>query len=125
MPNPAKELILTPLLPDRLHGCSDARVGMPEHLCRRRRILLEVIDSGPGVPDEIAPRIFDRYVHRDQAPLLTGSVGLGLSIARLLVEGMGGKLTYARVKDLSIFELRLALISVAQPDAPTSLVVAV
>ncbi len=71
--------------------------------------VIEVVDSGPGVPQEIRSRIFERYVHRGQAPLLTGSVGLGLSIARLLSERMGGTLAYRRTVDLTVFELRLPL----------------
>lgn len=73
--------------------------------------VIEVIDSGPGVPPEIRSRIFERYVHQGQAPLLTGSVGLGLSIARLLAEKMGGSLTYRRTKDFTVFELRLPLVA--------------
>lgn len=49
-----------------------------------------VIDSGPGFPPELLPRLFTKF-HRasDNHP---GGVGLGLSIAKGFVEAHGGKL---------------------------------
>jgi signal transduction histidine kinase len=55
-----------------------------------------VVDDGPGVPDEIAGRLFERYIHDGRRALLAGSVGLGLNIARSLAEAMGGSLEYSR-----------------------------
>lgn len=81
--------------------------------------VIEVIDSGPGVSAEISARIFERYVHRGQAPLVTGSVGLGLSIVRLLAEGMDSTVSYRRTTDLTVFELRLPLVQTR--EAPKSL----
>ncbi|CAN5741821.1 hypothetical protein BH18ACT6_BH18ACT6_12240 [soil metagenome] len=81
--------------------------------------VIEVIDSGPGVSAEISARIFERYVHRGQAPLVTGSVRLGLSIVRLLAEGMDSTVSYRRTTDLTVFELRLPLVQTR--EAPKSL----
>jgi signal transduction histidine kinase len=55
--------------------------------------ILEVQDSGPGVPEWARQRIFDRYYRADAAgwPDLTGS-GLGLSISKWAVEANGGTL---------------------------------
>jgi len=69
--------------------------------------VIEVIDDGPGVSDEVGVRLFNRYVHRDGAAVVQGSVGLGLAIARSFAEGMDGQLTYLRVDDLTIFEVSL------------------
>ena len=54
----------------------------------------EVRDSGPGIPDEARPRIFDRFYHGGDAT--AGGSGLGLSIARGAVEANGGRLTLER-----------------------------
>ncbi|NNF09524.1 MAG: HAMP domain-containing histidine kinase, partial [Acidimicrobiia bacterium] len=55
---------------------------------------ISVMDDGPGVPDELVQRLFSRFLHQGETPLTTGSVGLGLFIAGMLAETMGGELTY-------------------------------
>jgi two-component system, OmpR family, sensor histidine kinase ChvG len=51
-------------------------------------------DSGPGVPTENLPRIFDRYFSHRSAPQISDSpgshFGIGLWIARRNVEALGG-----------------------------------
>jgi signal transduction histidine kinase len=55
---------------------------------------IRVSDDGPGVPPEHAPRIFDRFYRADASrSRTTGGAGLGLAIARQLVELHGGTLT--------------------------------
>jgi len=55
-----------------------------------------VADNGDGVPREIEERLFQRFVHRGSLVTAPGGVGIGLSIVRALVEGMGGTIDYAR-----------------------------
>jgi signal transduction histidine kinase/ABC-type cobalamin/Fe3+-siderophores transport system ATPase subunit len=52
---------------------------------------VEVADRGPGIPPEIAPRIFEPRVRADAG----GGAGLGLPIARGIVEAHGGTLVAA------------------------------
>src|SRR5690606_15904522 len=55
-----------------------------------QRLSIEIGDSGPGIPEEELPRIFDRYYqHRDGS---SPRAGLGLSIARAGVENHGGRI---------------------------------
>jgi two-component system NtrC family sensor kinase len=54
------------------------------------RLLLDVVDSGPGVPATLRSRIFEPFFSTDS---VSGS-GLGLAIARSLVRGRGGDLVY-------------------------------
>ena len=68
-----------------------------------------VVDDGPGVPPEIADRLFDRFVHDGRHALLAGSVGLGLNIARSLAIEMGGALEYRRDGALTVFTFSLPL----------------
>ncbi len=65
-----------------------------------------VMDDGDGIPDETVERIFERYVHEGTEPLLQGSVGLGLAIARSLAVSMGGSLTYTRTNGMTYFVLK-------------------
>ncbi len=55
-------------------------------------ILIQVIDTGPGVPKEFRERIFERF---SQVPGLDGKrrgTGLGLAFARLAVDAHGGRI---------------------------------
>lgn len=70
-------------------------------------LVLAVVDDGPGVPPEIEGRLFERFVHDGRRALLTGSVGLGLAIARTLIEAMSGTLQYERIEGHTVFSLTL------------------
>jgi len=63
------------------------------------KAVVEVVDSGPGVPAAARDRIFDRFFRAPSGS--TGAVGsgLGLSIARSAVEANGGTLTLERSGD--------------------------
>jgi signal transduction histidine kinase len=70
---------------------------------------LEVRDNGTGVPAALEERLFSRFVHQGEEPLLTGSVGLGLSIAHLLTELTGGEITYRRESGETVFSVSFPL----------------
>jgi len=53
---------------------------------------LQVVDQGPGVPDDKLDRIFAPFVRLDAARADRSGFGLGLSIARRAVERLGGEL---------------------------------
>ena len=52
-------------------------------------IRFSVADSGPGIPDHDAERVFEPFI-RGPAGEAVGSAGLGLSVARNLAAGLGG-----------------------------------
>ena len=79
-------------------------------------VVIEVIDDGPGVSEEVHERLFQRYVHSDGSALVEGSVGLGLAIARSFAEGMGGALDYERTEGLTIFAVSLPQAKVEAPS---------
>jgi heavy metal sensor kinase len=58
------------------------------------RILIDVSDTGPGIPVELQSRVFDRFYRVDKARSReNGGTGLGLAIAKWAVEVNGGRLT--------------------------------
>lgn len=57
------------------------------------QIEVSVIDTGEGIPDEDLPKIFERYYRVDKSRTrASGGSGLGLTIARRLVEAHGGNI---------------------------------
>jgi len=60
-------------------------------------VRLSVEDSGPGVPDEALPRIFDRFFRAGGGRRPTGTgTGIGLAVVRGFVEAMGGHVVARR-----------------------------
>lgn len=56
------------------------------------QLVIEVSDRGPGVPGDIAPRIFEKFERGGGG---AGGAGLGLAICRAVVRAHGGAITVA------------------------------
>jgi two-component system sensor histidine kinase BaeS len=62
----------------------------------RSALMIEVTDTGSGVSEDDLPHLFDRFYRADMSRTrATGGSGLGLSIARHLVEAHGGSINVA------------------------------
>lgn len=53
-------------------------------------VTLRIEDSGPGIPDDVAKRLFEPFVTSKP-----DGMGLGLAISRSLVRARGGELSFA------------------------------
>jgi signal transduction histidine kinase len=71
------------------------------------RARVEVADDGPGVAEADRARLFERFFRGDRARTANGGFGLGLSIARRIVEEHGGTVSYAPRGDGSAFTIEL------------------
>jgi signal transduction histidine kinase len=80
------------------------------------KVRIVVRDTGPGIPPEHLPHVFDRFYKADAARRAAGPAsgsGLGLSIVRAIVERHGGTVTASNAPDGgAVFEF---LLPAAQP----------
>jgi signal transduction histidine kinase len=63
-------------------------------------VAFEVTDHGMGIAEEDLPRIFDPFFRSERSRSRgTGGVGLGLTLAKRIVEAHGGEMTVESTKD--------------------------
>jgi GAF domain-containing protein len=101
-------VVVDPLVLDRVVSnlvINAVRYGAPPILVeaeqRDRHLRITVEDGGAGIPEELQPRLFERFAHGETA---TGS-GLGLAIARAYARAHGGDLIYNPQASGARFEL--------------------
>ncbi len=86
--------VLLNLLINAAHAVPDGKPGQNEVRVRLRaiagRVVIEVMDTGCGIPPEVRDRIFDPFFTTKPVGMGTG---LGLSICHGIVTGMGGDIT--------------------------------
>jgi signal transduction histidine kinase/ActR/RegA family two-component response regulator len=73
-------------------------------------VVLECRDNGSGIPPELVPRVFDLFVQGERGlDRRQGGLGLGLAVARMLVERHGGTIEVSSggSKQGSTFVVRL------------------
>lgn len=74
----------------------------------RGGVELTVADDGPGIPQEIMPNLFGRFVRADKARSREmGSTGLGLAIVASIVEAHGGAVSAESRPGRTVFTVQL------------------
>ena len=69
-------------------GCIEIRTRMEDD-----QLIVEVEDTGPGIPTDHLDKVFETFWRQDQTARATPGFGLGLSIARKIVELHNGQIT--------------------------------
>jgi two-component system sensor histidine kinase MtrB len=94
------ERVLTNLVGNALqHGAPPVRVQAE---ARDRHVRISVSDQGPGVPEAVVPRLFERFERG-----ASSGTGLGLAIAKAYANAHGGDLVYERIAEGTRFQLML------------------
>lgn len=86
-------------------------------------LAVKVIDDGAGIPPEHSEKIFQPYYHSHATAGRPDSIGLGLSVSRMLAQRMGGDLSHRLVDGETIFQLTLP-VTAPQRDDPNPAVTA-
>src|SRR6266550_8906267 len=84
------------------------------------RVVLQVADTGMGIPQRDLSRVFERFYRVDRARSReTGGTGLGLAIVRHVAENHGGEVTVrSELSAGSTFVVRLPVSGASRADAP-------
>jgi signal transduction histidine kinase len=103
------EQILGNLLSNALHHTPEGGQITLALAANPGGVSLSVRDTGPGIPAEALPHLFERFYRADKARSReTGGTGLGLTIARQLAEAHGGTLIAGNHPEGgAVFTLRL------------------
>jgi two-component system OmpR family sensor kinase len=81
------------------------RAGVPSGIA-----VVEVTDSGPGIPASLLPEVFERFARGDGSrSRAAGSTGLGLSIVAAVVAAHGGEVTVTSRPGMTSFRVTLPL----------------
>ena len=77
-----------------------------------REAIMSVSDNGPGIDPEFKSKIFDRFTRADAARSGSdGTTGLGLPIAKAIVEAHGGSIDVVSRPGRTEFTVRLPLLA--------------
>lgn len=90
---------------------SDPGTSILLKLRQNQMAILQVCDQGYGIPLQHQSRIFERFYRVDETrSRATGGSGLGLSIVKTLIEGMGGSVTVrSKLGEGSVFTISLPI----------------
>ena len=105
-PERFRQVLRNLLVNARKHGGSKIKV---RGVVKDGKYICTVIDDGAGVPTHVQERLFSRFVHTGEAPVIMGSVGLGLAIVQELCRLMDCEVSYRRVKGETWFSVTMPL----------------
>jgi two-component system OmpR family sensor kinase len=81
-------------------------------------VTVSVTDSGPGIPDDLQPALFERFVRGDSARSNAGtSTGLGLAIVQAVTTAHGGSVSVTSRPGHTSFVITLPRLAAAPASA--------
>jgi two-component system OmpR family sensor kinase len=81
-------------------------------------VQLSVTDDGPGIPADLQPALFERFVRGDSARSPSGgSTGLGLAIVDAVVAAHGGQVAVTSGPGRTSFVITLPALAIASSSS--------
>lgn len=101
----------------------DGQIKILAYNVGKEAIIVEVRDNGRGIPIDDLPHVFERFYRVDQArsrqPQQVGGNGLGLAIAKEVIEAQGGSIMIkSKLAQGTVVTLCLRTTSETTPSAP-------
>ena len=84
--------VLNNLMSNALRYSPEGETVCVSAFLKNEFIYLSVSDAGPGIDEIYREKIFDKFFQIDQTAGESGNIGLGLSIAKGIVEAHGGRI---------------------------------
>ncbi len=89
---------------------------------RSHLIRIDIVDSGPGIPENYKLSVFNRFTQVAKRDVIRGGVGLGLTFCRMVTEAHGGEIWVEdNPKGGSIFSLTLPLVPTIHTEKASDL----
>jgi two-component system, OmpR family, sensor histidine kinase BaeS len=83
-------------------GTVAVRIAEEDHGDGTDRVVVRVVDTGPGIREEELPYIFERFYRGDKSRnRKLGGAGIGLAVVKALVEAHGGEVAVESVSGMS------------------------
>ncbi|MEK8126655.1 HAMP domain-containing sensor histidine kinase [Paenibacillus filicis] len=106
-PEPLARVILNLISNALKHNPSGTRLRI-ELKRSAAHAVIEIADTGTGIPPELRKTVFDPFVTGDESRSGEGSTGLGLSIALKITEKMGGTIRLEETEqEATVFVIKL------------------
>ena len=86
----------------------------------RSRVRIAIRNSGPTIPSDEIPRLFESFQRGSRTAGMPGS-GLGLAVCRRLIQAMGGRITAASVDGVTEFAIEVLLPNARPPEGANEL----
>ncbi|MGL4109074.1 ATP-binding protein [Clostridium sp. LP20] len=84
--------VVNNLISNAIKNCNSGDVIAVRSFRREGRIFVSIADTGCGMPKELTKSIFDKYVQIKSGDSVPQGFGLGLSIAKEIIEGHKGEI---------------------------------
>ena len=100
---PAREVLAVGDMPDPAPGQGELRIRTSREL---DSLLIEIIDNGPGIPENVKPHIFEPFFTTKG---VGEGTGLGLDTVYRIVRSHHGHITFDSQPGKTSFQIRLPL----------------